>query len=308
MDLMSFTPTNGNPFANMGKEAAVAYDHRAPDDEVAQAGAEMLQSLAGALDSYPDAQVCWADYRRLQEAERTGNRLLMKALTYTHPDAAQAKARTEAMYAVVGGGGLYIQKPGMTFDGCRAMRQRVEVAGSIHQTMLRQVKRFAQPSEKDDKPGFRIRHADKEHVATEDELHYINWLTEFLTHGGRDFRPWMRRRMGRRTLQSFMGEFVDESLTHDNVAVELVPLNGIPGLDSYYLRDGGTFYLATPNDNGICAYQSLVGLPEMEFTHDQLAIFQRNVSPWVEARGYGKSELEMSVQTMSSLLLSLIHI
>ena len=302
MDLMSFTPTNGTPFAAMGKEAAVAYDHRAPGDEVSQAGSEMLRTLSGALEAYPDAQVAWSDYSRLQEAEATGNRLLQKALTFAHPEAAAAKARTEAMWSILGGGGMFIQKPGLTFDGLRAMRQRVEVAGSIHMTRVRQVKRFAQPSEKDDKPGFRIRHADKNHVASEDEAAYINWLTEFLTHGGRDFRPWMRRRMGRRTLQSFLGELTDEALTHDNVAVETVPLNGIDGLDSYYLRDGGTFYLAAPNPNGIYAYQSLIGLPEMEFTHEQLALFQRHQSPYVEARGYGKSELESAIQSMSMLL------
>jgi len=304
MDVMSFSPSNGGviPFGQVSKEAKVAYDHRAPDDEVASAGAEMMRALQGAIEINPEAQVAWADYSRLQEAERTGNRLLMKALTFAHPDAAKAKARTEAVWSILGGGGLYIQKPGLTFDALRAMRQRVEVAGSIHQTRDRQVKRFAQPSEKDDKPGFRVFHEDKEHLLTEDDTAYANWLTSFITHSGRDFRPWMRRRDGRRTFQSFLGQLTDEALTHDNVAIELVPLSGFPGLDSFYLRDGGTFYLAAPNPNGIYAYQSLVGLPEMMFSHDQLALFQRNVSPYVEARGYGRSELEMSVQSMSSLL------
>jgi hypothetical protein len=280
----------------------VAYDHRAPDDEVSQAGAELMASLAGAIEVNPEAQVAWADYRRLQEAEKTGDRLLMKALSYSHPEAAQAKARTEAVWSILGGGGLYIQKPGLTFDALRAMRQRVEVAASIHATRKRQVKRFGQPSEKDDKPGFRIKHCDAEHKPSEDEIQYMHWLTEFITHGGRDFRPWMRRRMGRRTLQTFLGEFTDESLTHDNVAIETVPLAGVPGLDSYYLRDGGTFYLAAPNPNGIYAYQSLVGLPEMMFSYEQLALFQRNLSPYVEARGYGRSELESAVSSMSSLM------
>jgi hypothetical protein len=302
MDLMSFTPTAPVPFGNVSREAQVAYDHRAPDDEVSQAGAELMASLAGAIEVNPEAQVAWADYRRLQEAEKTGDRLLMKALSYSHPEAAQAKARTEAVWSILGGGGLYIQKPGLTFDALRAMRQRVEVAASIHATRKRQVKRFGQPSEKDDKPGFRIKHCDAEHKPSEDEIQYMHWLTEFITHGGRDFRPWMRRRMGRRTLQTFLGEFTDESLTHDNVAIETVPLAGVPGLDSYYLRDGGTFYLAAPNPNGIYAYQSLVGLPEMMFSYEQLALFQRNLSPYVEARGYGRSELESAVSSMSSLM------
>jgi hypothetical protein len=299
---MSFTPTAPVPFGNVSREAQVAYDHRAPDDEVSQAGAELMASLAGAIEVNPEAQVAWADYRRLQEAEKTGDRLLMKALSYSHPEAAQAKARTEAVWSILGGGGLYIQKPGLTFDALRAMRQRVEVAASIHATRKRQVKRFGQPSEKDDKPGFRIKHCDAEHKPSEDEIQYMHWLTEFITHGGRDFRPWMRRRMGRRTLQTFLGEFTDESLTHDNVAIETVPLAGVPGLDSYYLRDGGTFYLAAPNPNGIYAYQSLVGLPEMMFSYEQLALFQRNLSPYVEARGYGRSELESAVSSMSSLM------
>ena len=123
MDLMSFTPTAPVPFGNVSREAQVAYDHRAPDDEVSQAGAELMASLAGAIEVNPEAQVAWADYRRLQEAEKTGDRLLMKALSYSHPEAAQAKARTEAVWSILGGGGLYIQKPGLTFDALRAMRQ-----------------------------------------------------------------------------------------------------------------------------------------------------------------------------------------
>ena len=307
MDVMSFSPSNGNAFAHLGQAAAVAYDHRAPTDEVAGAGLELASIYRDAADLYPEeARVAMGDYHRLQEAERSGNRLLAKALRMTHPEAAKAKAQTQTIMGVLGGGGIYVQKPGLTFDALRSLSQRVEVARAIHMTRKRQVGRFSQPSEKDDQPGYRIKHQDPNHVLSDDETQYLQWLTSFLNNGGRDFRPWMRRRDGRRTFRSFIQEITDEGLTHDNAAIELVPLgNGVKGLDSFYLRDGGTFYLSAPNQNGIYAYQSLVGLPEVNFNHDQLALFQRNVSPYLEARGYGRSELEASIDTITSFLKAL---
>lgn len=310
MDVMSFTPTNGGAFRNLGQAAEVAYGGQAPVDEQVDAGLKVLQQFSGAMDLYPEsARVAMNDYNRLLTAERTGNRLLAKALRYTHPEAAEAaKARTDTVWATTGGGGLYVQKPGATFDSLRALSWKIEVARALHNTIKRQVGRFSQPSEKDDQPGFRIRHTDPSHVMSQDQSDYCQWLTKFVTNSGRDFRPFMRRRDGRRTFRAFLQEGTDESLTHDNVAVELVALaNGVGGLDSYYLRDGGTFYLAGPNKQGLYAYQSLVGLPELAFTHDQLAIYQRNVSPWVENRGYGRSELEASIDTLTNVLQALAY-
>lgn len=300
----AFVPAMPNPWAHLGQAAAVAYDSRAPQDEVREAGLELagtyLQDLVGLVD-FPDAQMV-RDWDRLRQAEATGNRLMMKALKTLNPAAAASKARTEALYATVGGGGLWLSKPGLPFESLRALSTRVEVSQAIHLTRRRHVSKFSELSTRDDVVGFRIRHADGDHELTDDQKSYARWLAKFLLNGGREFRPHVRRSLQRETLREFLAALTDEGLTLDHAAVETVPLLQMEGLDSFHLRDGATFYLAAPSDPGVYAYQSLSGLPDASFDYDELAIFQRNTSPDVHRRGYGRSELEASVETMTLFL------
>lgn len=311
MDAMSavaqFNPVQANPWAHISQAAAVAYDSRAPHDEVSDASGDLARTYLsdlGALSDFPAAETV-RDWDRLRQAEKTGDRMLMKALKTLNPAAAEAKAHTENLFSTVGGGGMWLSKPGMPFESLRALSTRIEVAQAIHLTRRRQVAKFGELATRDDSVGFRVRHADEDHEMTPDQKDYCHWLAKFLLNGGREFRPHVRRRLGRKTMREFLAEMVDESLTHDNVAIETVPLNGVPGLDSFYLRDGATFYLAAPGNPDVYAYQSLSGLPDASFNHDELAIFSRNTTPDINRRGYGRSELEASVETMTLFLQAL---
>lgn len=74
------------------------------------------------------------------------------------------------------------------------------------------------------------------------------------------------------------------------------------------MRDGATFYLAAPgNAKGAYAYQVSVGMAEVDFSFEQLSIFQRNLSPSLERRGYARSELEKSIDTMTNFLHALAY-
>lgn len=301
----SFQPSATIPWAGVSREHAVAYDPRAPRDEAQDASLSLAQSYLrdiGLFDDMVDAQTM-RDWGRLSAAEAEGDRLLAKALRTVNPKAAQAKARTEALYATVGGGGFWLQKPGIPLQGLRTAAARVEVAQAIHLTWRRKVQSFGEIATRDDQVGFRIRHADPNHKPGPDEQEYANWLARFLMNGGREFRPHERRRKGQHTLRMFLPMLVDESLLLDHVPIETVPLlNGVNGLDAFYIRDGATFYLATPNNDGIYAYQSLSGLPDDQFTYEEMTIFQRNLCPDVHRRGYARSEFETSIDTMTMFL------
>ena len=301
--VMRFAPSQ-SPFADLGPAHAVAYDPRAPKDEVQDASAALaklyLQDL-GVLVPDMDSQTL-RDWDRLTQAEKMGNRLLSKALKTVNPGAAKAKAQHESWFATVGGGGLWLQKPGLPFETLRQLSTRIEVAQALHLTLRRQVQKFSEMSTREDQMGFRIRHADEDHEATPDQKDYFRWLGKFLLNGGREFRPHVRRQLGRFTFREFLGQLVEDALTFDNAAVETIPLTGMDGLDSFYPRDGGTFFLSTDSEKGIYAYQSLVGLPEEHFTFEELVLFQRNRSTDINRRGYGRSELEASVDTMSLFL------
>ncbi len=304
MDLMSFQPATTTPWSHLGPAHAVAMNPGAPAREVQDASMElasMYLSELGSMEAASGAQTM-RDWNRLRQAEASGNRLLAKALSFVNPDAAKAKAKTEAMLSIMGGGGLWVQKPGLPFEALRTISQRLEIVGAIHMTRRRQVAAFAEPSGREQTKGFRVHHRDASAELSEDQADYCRWLEKFILNGGREFRPHARRALERHTFREFISQFADEALTHDNVAVETVPLRGIEGLDSFYLRDGGTFFQAAPNKRGVYAYQSLQGMPDEEFSHDELVLFQRNQSPYVDRRGYGKSELESCVDMLGRLM------
>jgi hypothetical protein len=317
MEAIARFEPSGSPFAHLGAAAEVAYHASAPTDEVEDASSELLSLYSSALPALDTGVVeLVQDWRRLQDAERTGNRLLSKALRMTNPRAAEMKARTESTLATVQGGGLWLHKPGLPFEALRHCARRIEVAQAFHRTRRRQVQRFAEPSQKDDVVGFRLRHQDPNHTLTEDESAYLQWLTSFLLNGGREFHSLKRRKLGRVGFRSFLAQLVEDSLCLDHVAVETVPLRGVDGLDAFFVRDSATFQLAarTPvrgipggEEQDVFAYQVTQGMEELAFRFEELAIFQRNVSSEIDRNGYGHSELEAGVDTLSAFVEALTY-
>ncbi|MBI3131464.1 MAG: phage portal protein [Acidobacteria bacterium] len=300
----------GSPFAHLGVAAGVAYHPLAPADEVEDASQELLGLYGSALpDLGTEVGLLVRDWVRLEEAERLGNRLLAKALRMVHPGAKEAKARTESLLASAQGQGRWLRKPGLSFEALRQAVRRIEVAQAFHRTRRRQVLRFSEPSQKDDVVGFRLRHQDPNHVLSQDESAYLEWLTSFLLSGGREFRTLPRRKLGRVGLRTFLAQLVDDALTLDHGAVETVPLRGMEGLDAFFVRDSATFFLAGQRQGAgdLFAIQVAAGLEEIPFRYEELALFQRNLSPEIDRNGYGHSELEAGVDTLSAFVEALTY-
>ncbi len=308
-----FIPIGGSPFAHLGPAPAVGYNPAAPHDEVQDAGLEIMEDY---FEPPPVAmQEMVGQMVKLTQAEDLGNRLMKKAMSFARPGSAEPKAETRAWNSRVAGNGLYIPKPGLTFQTLRQLSYRIEVARGIHNSIVSQVLRFAAPTQKDDLLGWRTQSPDPDQVLSDDEKAYHAWLTKFLLHGGREFNALERRKRRRESFRTYLAKVTEDTLTMDHVAVETVPLTVMKGIDSFYVRDGGTFFLAAERDaqgldsDGIYAYQVITtgAEPQRDFTFEELAIFQRNLSSDIEQSGYARSELECSVNTISLFLQAIAH-
>lgn len=306
-----FSPVNGgSPFANLGPAAEVAYHPMAPDDEVADANKEVMKTYGGEAAS-PDLLAMMGQWVQLQHAERVASRMVAKALQMTNPGADDPKARTTPLLQGLGGGsgGLYIPKQGLPFVALKALARRIEVTQAIHRTRKRQLLAFAEPSPKDDIPGWKLVAADPNADLSEDHHAYLSWLTNFLVCGGREFDALERRRLGREGLPTALRKLSDDSFSYDHVAFETVPLRGANGLDAFWVRDSSTFYLGNrseqgPDSVGGNAYliQEVQSGQLVTFDYDEAFLFQRNPSTDLEWCGYGTSELESSIETIGNFL------
>lgn len=304
-----FTPS-ASPFAHLGPAHAVAYDHRAPADEVEDAGRMLMKAYHGeGLPQQASFAAIVRDVVRLKEAERMGERLLVKALKMVNPEAAEEKATTEAWDTKVRGGGKWVEKPGAPFDALEQILPRLEVAQAIHLTRQRQIAALAEPSSKVDMLGFRISPLDPDAVWSPEQSQFASWLQKFILNCGREFRPVERRKARRVTFRTFLAQLLHDTYKFDHVAMETVKLQASFGLDHFAIRDSSTFrFSVEPSGDNHVPYAYQIGMRgagqagEIPFEADELAIFQRNVSPSLKACGYGRSELEMSLDTLASFI------
>lgn len=314
--LWSFQPANGgSPFGHLGPAERTAYDDRAPSDEVADAGRQVMKSYHDPSLAVPDLARMLMDWIKLEKVERT----VSKAMATSSVRSADPKARTQPLLQGLGAGGRYIPKPGIPFHALRQLATRIEVAQAIHRTRRRQVLRFSAPSQKDDVVGWRLRHSDPNHEATPQDAEYFTWLSEVVSCGGIEFDPLQRRRLGRVGIRDFLSLLVDDTLTLDHVAVETVPFEGAGGrrgLDSFWVRDSATFFLSSTfgeaDSDDIYIVQDAatngMGAPgAIEFTYEEAALFQRNRTTDLERQGYGNSELEASLETLTNFLSAMAY-
>ena len=305
-----FSPVNGgSPFAHLGPAAEVAYHPMAPADEVADASREVAKAYAGGQPVSPDLISMMCQWIQLQQAEQIAGRMVAKALTMTTPGNEEPKARTTPFLNSLGAGsgGLYIPKNGLPMVALKQLAKRIEITQAIHRTRKRQLMAFAEPSAKDDVPGWRLVAADPNAELSEDHHAYLSWLTNFLVCGGREFDALERRRLGREGLPIMLRKLCDDALTYDHVVIETVPLRGAKGLDAFWVRDSSTFFFANRDQqNGMEPEHFLVqevqpsGL--VTFTVEEAVVFQRTPQPDLEWNGYGLSELESCIETIGNFL------
>ena len=308
-----------------GKEAEVAYNPNAPENEVVDATTKLSQLYAPAMGAVdPGLYGMLSQFAELQRVERKAEDVVSKAMRFRDDPEGwktkdgitpEGKAQTTSWGSDFGRGYFkWLPKRGVQLPILRAFARRLEVAQAILRTRIRQVDRYSRQAQTVDDIGWRLVMNDAGGTAGEDLEQEIKWLSRMLECGGREFSAVRRRELKRQGLVQFHRFMINDGLTMDQAAVELIGLNGAEGLDSWFVRPSDTFALASPAykatlDDGrpIYAYQVLNGKAEIPFGYDELSLWTRNSSTWAEENGYGYSEFEQSLETLNNVLQALTY-
>ena len=293
----------------------VAFSADAPQDERADALGQLQKShMPGIGDLLPSD-----DVQRVIDAIEAGyeDQRFQKALTHNVVPfpSYRAKKNDKGMQSVqlddwtIAIQGDYYERPAVLgFDSMRVMVEQTPVLSAIVMTRARQVSRFCRMAESDiSLPGFEIRHVDRKHQTTKTENDSMQLLGKFFSNCGWEFDARRRKQLKRDSLSQFMNKVVRDTLTMDSVGIETEWKRDMSkGMDGFYAVDGSTIRLCTEmgyhGDDEIFALQVVGGVIRTAYTYDDLIYEPRNARSDVNAGGYGVSETELLIRTVTGFL------
>ncbi|EEP0937614.1 phage portal protein [Salmonella enterica subsp. enterica serovar Thompson] len=194
-----------------------------------------------------------------------------------------------------------------SFDTARMMVDRTPILSAVVMTRLRQVARFCRANPKGEGPGFNVSLRNPMKRQTKEQLEYARALNSFFTNCGWESNPRQRQRLRRDNFSSFMMKIVRDSLVMDSSPIECeYKRNRRLGLDGFYAVDGATIRLCNEDgyegDDEIFALQVVQGNIRSAYTYDDLIYVPRNARADVSQGGYGMSETELLVTTVTGFL------
>ncbi|EKK5568005.1 phage portal protein [Enterobacter hormaechei] len=249
-------------------------------------------------------------------AEQEFYKTLMKPNVVPFPSKQVQEGKKEGMQSVwlderqIQMQGEYFEKSSnFNFDSMRMMVDRTPILSAVIMTRIRQVKRFCRASLKGVGPGFQIRLRDQQdgQKLKKPELDSINALQGFFTNCGWETNPRQRQRLKRDNFSGFMGKLVRDSLVMDSAPIETeYKRQRSLGMDGFYAVDGATIRLCAEDgykgDDEIFALQVVQGNLRTAYTYDDLIYVPRNPRTDVLQGGYGMSETELLVSTVTGFL------
>lgn len=206
--------------------------------------------------------------------------------------------------------GYYHKATNVSFHSLRAM-SRVPIIRAIINTRKDQVAEFCKPQEEKYAPGFKF---FKEGIKDEDELSpadqkTIKMLNKFILNCGDDADKWDLD-----DFEVFIRKIVEDSLSLDQATFEIIPTRAFEPTQ-FVATDGATFRIADSYDNEKNTtgakkvngyYPSYVQVYQgnivAEFYPWELCFGIRNPSTNIYANGYGRSELEDLITTVTSMI------
>lgn len=213
-----------------------------------------------------------------------------------------------------GNGFGYQEKPfSLSYDMLRAMG-KTHVIKSITKTRKAQILKHCEPQKDKYSPGFIIdvrnkwRSTQKDVKLTPAQEKKIEFITNFILNCGTTENFWHGD-----TFETFVGKIMDDSLELDQACFEVVR-DRIGRPIEFFATDGSTYRVADSyseeskdRENEINGYtpayvQVYQGKVINEFYPWELSFGVRNPSTDIRTNGYGKSELEDMIQTITSLL------
>jgi hypothetical protein len=186
----------------------------------------------------------------------------------------------------------------------QAVRYRMPIVGGILQTRKNQVAAFAHPQSSRFGTGYVIRLRDRDRQLSRQDRKFVQQMETFFSRTGITDNP-----RGRDNFSTYLRKIVDDTYTYDAHATEIVAnKKGQPA--EFYAVDAATIRLADSArahidedlEDATRYVQVYDGTIIAEFTQNELMYGVRNPSTNIRLQGYGTSELELLVQTVSNLV------
>lgn len=287
-----------------------AHDDAAPDDERQDA---LRQAQEAAMPSTVKDMLPLVEFIQRQAQEGEFAKALARPNVIPFPSRA-VRNNEPGMQSVylddfgVNLQGDYFEPPGsLSFDMMRHMVERTPVLSAVVATRQRQVKRFCRVQENGKGPGFAIRLKDQTAEASEKDLESIRLLESFFTNCGWEANPRRRAKLRRDNFSNFMAKNVRDSLVLDSAPIETEwKRDRNKGLDGLYAVDGASIRLCPEQgfrgDPDIFALQLVQGNVRTAYTMDDLIYVPRNPRTDILVGGYGMSETELLVNTVTGYL------
>lgn len=205
-------------------------------------------------------------------------------------------------------GGAFRDRPSqMSFDSLRSMSY-IPLVSAILQVRCTQVAAFSRPSEQENYAGFKIRMRDTKRSPSRAALKRIQELQSFVLQTGAYDDP--RVNLLRDDFSTFLKKIIRDSLVYDQMCFQILKNGkgepaGFQAMSAYSMRlamhgdyDGGFSF----DPERPFAVQTFEEQVIAEFYPDELCFGVRNPRSDLEVAGYGFSELEMLIHTLTGYL------
>jgi len=207
-------------------------------------------------------------------------------------------------YAVIEQLGYKDKSTAITYGTLWHIFLRMPIVQAIIILRKNQVANFALPQRDKYSLGFKVALRDKDKNPTKQELAWAQTMSNTLLTTGVTDNP-----RGRDSFKTFLKKIVVDTLLYDQMCIELVRnKKGLPAewyaTDATTMRiaDSGNTYLDEDDINDVRYVQVYDGVIINEYTQDEMIFGVRNPNTNIRLQGYGISELELLITTITGLL------
>ncbi|CAK0763553.1 hypothetical protein CCP3SC1AL1_320024 [Gammaproteobacteria bacterium] len=194
----------------------------------------------------------------------------------------------------------------MNFDLLKKVAKDSVVA-SVIITRVNQISSFSMPARllelsSSNSLGFRVIHRTKHPKKwSKQDVSHAAEIEKFIYNCGSTERVDRKNNIKRDNFNGFLRKIGRDSLTYDQGVFEKVFGRGNKLLEIWPV-DGATIRLAAKNNKEVAFTQVIGGNPYVNFSFDEIGFFIRNPRTDIYSKGYGFSELEQLVKTITSHL------
>lgn len=269
-------------------------------DEIRDFGVNVLGAIGGTMVDLAKARV---------EDKPSGESATSNSPVPTEEPTDEQKALMWDPYSIVEQLGYKDRPSSVTYGTLKSITYKLPIIQAIIQTRINQVASFCTPQKDKYKIGFKVKLRDQEKSPTKVEKAHSRDMERLLMTTGvcDDSRD-------RDSFEVFVRKVMFDSMVFDQATYETVLNNkGVPC--QWYATDASTMRLADTasvnaskeQDNTVKYVQIYDSMIIEEFTDQQMYFGIRNPRSDIRLQGYGVSEIEMLITTITSLLYAHDH-